>query len=446
MSYPDDPNAIDASPTKQFFIYMLTVDIELVDAILDLADNCFDGARRLRGDSGYDGLTIRVDVSKDHFKIADNCGGIPIEVARDYAFRFGRDPNAPPTPHSMGRFGVGMKRALLKMGKKFEIESKTTVSQFSVEIDVERWEHDPEWEFHFKKREENIEIGPELIGTIITVTALYPEIAEKFALDNFETKLRMELESAHQEVMQKGLAFTLNGIPLNFRPSVLLQSDDLGPAFKEMELPGRNGTPVNVKLYAGLGQSAPREAGWYVFCNGRMILEASQDEVTGWGEGGGKEIPKFHNQFARFRGFAFFDSDDPSSLPWNTTKTGLNEDSPGYQAVRLEMIAMMRPVFNFLNKLDKEKEEEEEDVEAKQLEKMVKAAKPAKLTEIQKREVFQAPERKTVPARPQVRVQKIQYSKPAGEVEEVKRKLRVTSFKEVGERTFEYFYENECEE
>jgi glutamyl/glutaminyl-tRNA synthetase len=172
-----------------------------------------------------------------------------------------------------------------------------------------------------------------------------------------------------------------------------------------------------------------------------MILEANQDEVTGWGEGGGKGIPKFHNQFARFRGYAFFESDDPTSLPWNTTKTGVNEDSPGYQAVRLEMVAMMRPVFDFLNMLDKEKEEE---AEAKQLEKMVETAKPAKLAEIQKREVFQAPEKKLVPVRTQVRMQRIQYDKPADEVEEVKRKLSVTSFKEIGERTFEYFYDNEC--
>ena len=239
----------------------------------------------------------------------------------------------------MGRFGVGMKRALFKMGRKFEIESRTADSEFSIEVDVDKWEHETEWEFQFKERKENVKVEPDRVGTIITVTALYQEIAEKFALENFETRLKIELESAHQEGMQKGLAFTLNGLPLTFRPAVLYQSDDMRPAFKEMELPGRNGSPVHVKLYAGLGKSAPKEAGWYLFCNGRMILEANQDEVTGWGEGGGKSIPKFHNQFARFRGFAFFDSDDPTSLPWNTTKTGVNEDSSGYQAVRLEMVA-----------------------------------------------------------------------------------------------------------
>ena len=225
-----------------------------------------------------------------------------------------------------------MKRALFKMGRKFEIESKTSKSRFVVEVDVDEWEALPDWTFRFKEMQDGIKVKDDLVGTVITVTRLYPEIADQFELEKFETRLRMELESHHQEGMQKGLTFSLNGIPLNFRPAALLQSDSLKPAYKEMEVPGRDGASVNVKLYAGLGKSVPREAGWYVFCNGRMILEANQDEVTGWGEGGGKGIPKYHNQFARFRGYAFFDSDDPSSLPWNTTKTRVNEDAPGYRA------------------------------------------------------------------------------------------------------------------
>ena len=34
---------VDATPVKSFFVDMLTRDIELVDAILDLLDNCVDG-------------------------------------------------------------------------------------------------------------------------------------------------------------------------------------------------------------------------------------------------------------------------------------------------------------------------------------------------------------------------------------------------------------------
>lgn len=39
-------NTVNSSPTKNFFINMLTRDISLNDAILDLLDNCLDGALR----------------------------------------------------------------------------------------------------------------------------------------------------------------------------------------------------------------------------------------------------------------------------------------------------------------------------------------------------------------------------------------------------------------
>ena len=41
----------DAKPTKAFFVNMLVRDIELKDALLDLLDNCVDGALRKTKDS-----------------------------------------------------------------------------------------------------------------------------------------------------------------------------------------------------------------------------------------------------------------------------------------------------------------------------------------------------------------------------------------------------------
>src|SRR5437870_1007731 len=99
-------NVIDAAPTKDFFISMLVKDIQLVRAIADLVDNSADGARRLKGDGPYDGLTVRIEARPDVFRIQDNCGGISIDLARKYAFRFGRPADMPPLKHSVGQFGV----------------------------------------------------------------------------------------------------------------------------------------------------------------------------------------------------------------------------------------------------------------------------------------------------------------------------------------------------
>ncbi len=76
---------IDASPTKNFFISMLVRDVQLIDAIPELIDNCCDGARRARGGlrSRYDGLWVNLDFSHESFRIQDNCGGITIETANE---------------------------------------------------------------------------------------------------------------------------------------------------------------------------------------------------------------------------------------------------------------------------------------------------------------------------------------------------------------------------
>ena len=84
---------IDASPVKRFFVQMLTRDIELTDALLDLLDNCVDGI--LRSDSQqkskeapYTGFWAKILFSGEDFKIEDNCGGIPWSE-HERAFRMG---------------------------------------------------------------------------------------------------------------------------------------------------------------------------------------------------------------------------------------------------------------------------------------------------------------------------------------------------------------------
>ena len=147
-----DPNRIEASPTKEFFMFMLTRDIDLTRAIADLVDNCVDGAKRIRGDTNYENLVVRIEASAERFRIQDNCGGIPVDIARKYAFRFGRAEGMPVTKHSIGQFGVGMKRALFKLGNVFSIESRHETERFVVRVNVREWARaKTNWDFHFSE-------------------------------------------------------------------------------------------------------------------------------------------------------------------------------------------------------------------------------------------------------------------------------------------------------
>src|SRR3712207_2413030 len=102
-----DPYRVEATPEKRFFISMLVRDIELIPAIVDLVDNSVDGAKRLRpgeGNGRFGGLFVRLTVNEKTFRIEDNCGGIEVSHARNYAFRFGRAEGVHGPQGEVGQF------------------------------------------------------------------------------------------------------------------------------------------------------------------------------------------------------------------------------------------------------------------------------------------------------------------------------------------------------
>lgn len=60
---------INAEPTKQFFVDMITRDIQLEQAVLDQVDNSVDGARRFRGEGEkpLDKYEIRIKADANGF-------------------------------------------------------------------------------------------------------------------------------------------------------------------------------------------------------------------------------------------------------------------------------------------------------------------------------------------------------------------------------------------
>ncbi|MCX6833754.1 MAG: hypothetical protein NTW07_01240, partial [candidate division Zixibacteria bacterium] len=173
-----------------------------------------------------------------------------------------------------------------------------------------------------------------------------------------------------------------------------------------------------------------------------LIVRGDKSQVTGWGDRvDGIFIPGFHGQYNHLRGFAFFDADEPGWLPWNTTKTGINTDSPVYRATKLEMVRLMRPVVDFLNKLKFEKEGKDDAGEAGPLETMVQESEDLPLFEVKTRKEFTTP--RVQRRRRDIETQKIQYTRLREDIEKVKKHANVTSLKKVGEITFDFYLHNE---
>ena len=423
---------------------MLVRDVSLIRAIIDLIDNSVDGAHHTRPDGPYDGYWIEIDTDPEKFQIRDNCGGISRE-ARVYAFRFGRPSEVPMTSGSIGQFGVGMKRTLFKLGNHFRVRSATPVDRFVVEDDVGEWMRRKEWEFKITTSSENLP-GPNEAGTEIDVTELHEPVAAMFGLENWKTQLRDELETAHALSLGKGLRITLNGKDIGRKAFMLLSSEEIQPSFKQIELPSPRNKDVIVRIYAGVAKHRDlKRGGWSIFCNGRMVQESDQTALTGWGSDEGENVPKYHPDFAYFRGYVFFDSDNPSKLPWTTTKTGVDSDSAVYKAARLEMMKAMKPITSFLRALAGESSKANDAEEASTpLADAMGAGHEVPYSEIRRERVFawpSAPKQKSEPPN-----RRIVYERPREQVATVMKKLGARTLREVGEQTFDYYWQAECEE
>jgi len=378
----DTPKIGDAfaSPTKQFFVSMLTRDIELRDALLDLLDNCVDGIlRSAKPDQAkakpYEGFRATIILAKDHFEISDNCGGIPLETAKKYAFAMGKPEGANDegTPATVGMYGIGMKRAIFKLGTDALVESWSDtpfVVEFTSEwMASERWTDLPIHELPKGKLK--------VQGTAITVMTLNHEVAASFAADGWIDEFKKVIAQHYSIILDKGLSvFVGNGVddpqavvPEPFRLLQTAEADGkhIAPYIYTGKL-----DDVEVEIYAGLyrelltAEEADREeetrgttddAGWSVACNDRVVVWKDKTRLTGWGEA---TVPNYHGQFIAITGLVLLRCDDPKKLPLTTTKRGIDAASDTYSKTKDLMREVTKALTSFTNRWKKFPEKLEE--------------------------------------------------------------------------------------
>ena len=441
--------AADASATRGFFVDMLVRDISVDGAILDLVDNAVDAAYKLSAGSGdLRKFNISVTFSHEQFRIEDNCGGIDIDDARDNVFRFGRPPGFDPQTR-IGQFGIGMKRAVFRIGRRFKVESSTTEKRFSVDVDVEDWrEQDGDWKFPML-----IDDDPDqTAGTAVTVDRLHEGVREHFSTESYARTMLREIAARYDQVLAKGMEITLNGQAASIFGHELLFSKNVTPEHQEYELE-TGGHKVRVRIVAGIAPARrpAAESGWYVYCNGRLVVEADRTHLTGWGTGdvdGRGESPAWHTQYRRFRGFVFFESEHPNALPWTTTKNEIDRSAVAYRKTLAKMRLVIRSFTSYTNAEKQEREQfEEGDGSAPDaIAVAVKGASNRSVAAIleEPRTSFSVPERQEVPSVPEgPSTAIIQFRAEVSRIDELKQALNLKSNRLVGETAFDRLYEEE---
>jgi hypothetical protein len=428
---------------------MFTRDISLEDCILDLIDNSIDSLLRTQQidiekqvfrpegkRSSATPVRIKVTYSDDEFRIEDNCGGIGLENAREDIFCFGHR-EAP--SGKLGVYGIGLKRAIFKLGNWIEVESHTLSDGFRVTIDVLEWKKKDDdiaedWKFPLVVLKATT--SEEKAGTTIIVTQLRKEVRNRLREPTLERALHLLIAQTYSVFLDSSVEVLINGKKVQRQPIPFGKSPDLKPGFDRFEEQG-----VRVTLAAMLasrdenGEWPQEVAGWYVLCNGRVVVNADQTELTGWG------TPAFVSKYRGFIGIALFVSKNPLALPWTTSKRGVNREAGIYQSARNRMKGLARPVLTFLNKMYPGDLLEEpagraiaESVQTTDFRLALKSARPGPFTAKDKRA------KKTTT--------RVQYDAELRDLARVRKRLQepAKSASDIGKYTFEYFLKVECAE
>jgi hypothetical protein len=409
----NDEMLIDASPTKELFLDTLTKDVNITDAILDLVDNAIDGYTR---HELQDRRSITLKLSKFRFSIRDTCGGIDVESARKEVFRFGVVKGG---KHSLGVYGIGLKRSMFKLGSIIVFRSDDGENYFRVDIDVEKWKEQNGWELRFS------EITESKNGsfTKVFIKKLKDEVKREFQSTRFLNELQEKISKTYHIFIKDKVDITINDIEVQPYQLDIAFSEDVEPAYKKISFDG-----INVKLIAGAHPDF-KNPGWYIFCNDRMIVAGDRSV---WGSRG---VPVYHPKYNRFKGFAFIESEDPTKLPWTTAKNEIDRDSEVYTKI---LPAMQNITSQYTRHMSRYyPSEKEETIGLDGLGKLF--TKP--ILELDQEQDFKAP---PPPKRPVHTT--ISYRKKKVEVDALKKCMGRPSMtnKDLGERTFNYYKEMEC--
>lgn len=443
-------NRANASPTKEFFVNMITRDITLEDSILDLIDNSIDAAWQdagshaitLADQTDLSEYTISLFISEEQFSIRDNCGGMTLDIAVNHAFSFGRKPSQKHDAFSIGVYGIGMKRAVFKLGKDITVRSRFTepdggTLKFAVPISVPSWlgVERPSWDFDIIEDQTLEEDGVEIVVKDLTSAA-----SASFANPAFVENLRRIISRDYLLYLSRGLNINVSGESVTGFHIELGKSDDFAP-MRESYQEVLNGGSVYVEILGGMAASPPdttepderpdrdKSFGWYVACNGRIVMAADKSSVSGWGT---SEWPQWHQQYAGFIGVVFFSAPNTEALPLTTTKRSVDLTSTVYRRAQIKMRVVSKSWIAYTN-VRKQALEEAKRKET--------AATAVPLRAVEERAVL------TLPALAVTQVERpanVHYSVPVKKMKRLSKELGSINltYREVGIRSFEYTYED----
>ncbi|WP_288498791.1 ATP-binding protein [uncultured Acinetobacter sp.] len=319
----------DTRPTKEYLVNGITKDVTIEECIFDLIDNSIDAYSHKENElvSDFNKYTIEINLSKNYFSIKDLGKGIKLEALTNETLRFGTK-----TPHhttSIGFYGIGLNRALFKLGKDICITSETNDDRSLIKLDVDNFLQDNNnWTIPINT-EENIGVQ----GTIIEIKELYREVNDYFTNIKLIELFKNKLSLRYSQFLSKNLIIKVNDNAIEYtdvsiRPTSGFQHLKKAFVYKDVKIVIEAGQSSNhffnyEKSYDKEKNATLDECGWFVYCNDRTVKLFDLTSDTGWNS-------KPHSEHTGFIGKVYFIG-NAGKLPWNTSKTDVDLNNEIYK-------------------------------------------------------------------------------------------------------------------
>ena len=323
----------------------MATDLDFRMALFEIIDNSIDAWRKAQTGTK---LMIHIYADREHDSLiyTDNAGGVKENNIAEL-FTLG-DNGSKTSQETIGEFGVGLKRALFFMAKRFVLETRAPgETGFKTDLKVDSYFNDENWEMSYVP-------GTDLDEGFTRITFL----EMNFTLsDKVERELRKSIAETY------AYSLTNNGEIFINDTSVTFYKFDSWARFEE---PYDEYSPKNIRFKTGSGNASVEftvkiglmetfaqtgDYGFYIYCNDRLAIRAGKTPELGFND---SEFHYPHARFARFRCEIFING--PGSLmPWNSTKSGLNFDNPLLKQILPDIKKVAYHYLKFSSKIASDK-------------------------------------------------------------------------------------------
>lgn len=324
---------IDATPLYEV-LDALKAELSFTEATEELIDNSIDGARR----NEVENLKVDIEYSREensdgHMIITDNAGGIDIDNLEEF-LSLADSIKDNGQNNSIGAFGVGFFRSVVKLGDNVKIETRKEGKDSKIlnlpENITDIPEDEQNWKFPVQDAEPSdmIDEGK----TKIEISDLNIPSDGNF-LSNLKSKVSETYSRMLAGEQDIRLNVTINGemidpndgdinwsySPFGFHPR----------RYERIEIPV-DGASLYVTVTVGLLRSGSSEkSGTDIYCQGRKIVSNSKSREGFFGNKKENFIGEYKDH-RRFKMVVEYESPSNENIPWQSNKSEIDVSEEGF--------------------------------------------------------------------------------------------------------------------